>query len=899
MANRTRHFYEFGPYRIDPEERVLFRGQEPIPLPPKAFDTLLLLVDRSERVVLKDDLMKGVWPDTFVEESNLAQNIFTLRKALGETAQGARYIVTVPGRGYRFAAKVSETFEREDALERKDAVERGDALPVQHESPSEPTIEARKPGRAREWAVLWVLLILGGGIAAYRLRRPHRMPPATAMAPAAVTPRPRRSFAVLGLKNLSGEPREGWLSTALAEMLTTELAAGEQMRAVPGEQVARARLDLGLADADGYAPETLARIRSNLGSDVVVLGSYTALGETSNRRLRVDLRLQDAVTGETMTQVATTGSEVQLFELVAQAGAHLREKLGLEAVSTAQAASVRASLPASPEAARLYAEGLEKLRVFDALAARDLLLRAIAVESSHPMPHSALAAAWSVLGYDQKAKQEAGLASKLAGSLSRQDRLFVEGQYWETSKQWDKAVDVYKTLFAFFPDNLDYGLRLAEAQDWAGKSKDIEETLRALRTLPPPLGEDPRIDWMEASVVSTSDYSKALAAADRAIKKGSALGERLLVAHARGAQCAKLLNAGRTSEAIAACQDAKQTYEAMGDRNGVGKELNDLAVVHYQHGDLSAAKRVWQEALANFREIGNDQAVVAVLMNIASMLFLEGDLAKARESYEQVLPKCRQVGDKDIEGRTLMNLGEVLTDEGNLAAAKLRFQEALAISRPTNDKSVTANALTGLGDALLREGDLAAARKAYGESLALRDEIGEKASGAETRVALAELAIVEGHAADAAKAAREAMKTFHDESQPDDELISDAVLAKALLVEGKIDDAQAIIDNASALSAKCQNRGVSLKFAIVAARVKAASGKLAQAQSNLDATLKEATETGFVTYQLEARLALGTLEMKSGDPSAGREHLRELGRSAGSRGFGAIAREALAAASAP
>lgn len=116
MAKESKHLYEFGPFRIDPEQRILFRGQEPVPLPPKAFETLLILVDRSERVVLKDDLMKSLWPDTFVEEANLSQNIFVLRKALGETAQDARYIVTVPGRGYRFAQKVKQRAEGEDAL---------------------------------------------------------------------------------------------------------------------------------------------------------------------------------------------------------------------------------------------------------------------------------------------------------------------------------------------------------------------------------------------------------------------------------------------------------------------------------------------------------------------------------------------------------------------------------------------------------------------------------------------------------------------------------------------------------------------------------------------------------------------------------------------------------------
>jgi Tol biopolymer transport system component/DNA-binding winged helix-turn-helix (wHTH) protein len=101
-----KHLLEFGLFRVDPEERVLLRGNEPIPLSPKAFDLLLLLMERSGQVVLKDDLMRLLWPDTFVEESNLGQHVFQLRKALGERAQGSSYIVTVPGRGYRFAQSV-------------------------------------------------------------------------------------------------------------------------------------------------------------------------------------------------------------------------------------------------------------------------------------------------------------------------------------------------------------------------------------------------------------------------------------------------------------------------------------------------------------------------------------------------------------------------------------------------------------------------------------------------------------------------------------------------------------------------------------------------------------------------------------------------------------------------
>jgi DNA-binding winged helix-turn-helix (wHTH) protein/Tol biopolymer transport system component len=106
MTSDPRVVYEFGPFRMDPDKQVLLRENQPIPVTPKAFETLLALVRRSREVVTKEELLKEIWPDSFVEESNLSQNIFMLRKALGDTAENRQYIVTLPGRGYRFAAPV-------------------------------------------------------------------------------------------------------------------------------------------------------------------------------------------------------------------------------------------------------------------------------------------------------------------------------------------------------------------------------------------------------------------------------------------------------------------------------------------------------------------------------------------------------------------------------------------------------------------------------------------------------------------------------------------------------------------------------------------------------------------------------------------------------------------------
>jgi predicted ATPase/DNA-binding winged helix-turn-helix (wHTH) protein len=98
--------YEFGPFCLDSERELLFRYGEAVPIAPKAIQTLLVLIRRNKQLVTKEELMQAVWPDAFVEETNLSRNIFLLRKALGESAQEHRYIVTVSGRGYRFAHDV-------------------------------------------------------------------------------------------------------------------------------------------------------------------------------------------------------------------------------------------------------------------------------------------------------------------------------------------------------------------------------------------------------------------------------------------------------------------------------------------------------------------------------------------------------------------------------------------------------------------------------------------------------------------------------------------------------------------------------------------------------------------------------------------------------------------------
>src|SRR5262245_6953107 len=112
MSALVKYFYEFGPFQLEPQERLLLRDAGAVPLPPKVFDALLLFVSRSGQVLSKDELLSRLWPGAIVEESNLTQSVYALRKALGDRPDGHPYIETLPRRGYRFVAEVNESARR-------------------------------------------------------------------------------------------------------------------------------------------------------------------------------------------------------------------------------------------------------------------------------------------------------------------------------------------------------------------------------------------------------------------------------------------------------------------------------------------------------------------------------------------------------------------------------------------------------------------------------------------------------------------------------------------------------------------------------------------------------------------------------------------------------------------
>ncbi len=230
--------YQFGRFRLDTAERVLYRDSEPVPLTPKALEILLLLVTKHGHLIEKEELLKTLWPDTFVEEGNLTQQIFHVRKALSDGLDGKHYIDTVPRRGYRFIAPVQEEPSTPEIL------------PVRRRWP-----------RVLVWAAGVLALAAAGGV----LYRFLSAPP------------PVRSLAVLPLKPLNGGEYQQHLEFGIADTIISKVSQIGSLTVRPAGAVRR------------YAGKERDSLRAakELRVDAVLDGTVQRAGE----RLRVSFNL--------------------------------------------------------------------------------------------------------------------------------------------------------------------------------------------------------------------------------------------------------------------------------------------------------------------------------------------------------------------------------------------------------------------------------------------------------------------------------------------------------------------------------------------------------------------------------------------------------------------------------
>jgi DNA-binding winged helix-turn-helix (wHTH) protein/TolB-like protein/Tfp pilus assembly protein PilF len=370
MALRAIEGYEFGPYRIDSSERLLWRGDELVPLPPKVADTLLALVQNAGRMVDKGDLMKAVWPDTFVEDGALTRNISLLRKTLGDPGDEAAYIETFPKRGYRFVAPVRSVGEPVG----EPAVGLETVQPTERKGPDHDTPTARQLPASRsraKWLILAGILLLGGiaALARYTVWNPrvHPVPPVTAAA---------NVLAVMPFRNLGSDTSKDYVADGMTHALTTLLIKLPGLRVFPLE--------------GGGKKGEAARGASWLLSGTILL---------DGGRIRVDATLQDG--NGAYRWAETYERDVQnSVDLVSEVAEAIAGEIQVN-ITAEDRSRLRPQRPPNPKALDAYMRGryIWNSRTEEGLRqAVQYFQQAIAADPTYALAYTGLADSYSLLG---------------------------------------------------------------------------------------------------------------------------------------------------------------------------------------------------------------------------------------------------------------------------------------------------------------------------------------------------------------------------------------------------------------------------------------------------------------------------------------------------------------------
>jgi len=708
---------------------------------------------------------------------------------------------------------------------------------------------------------LLIAVAAGTGLLVSRRRASSRTTAAVVQAA------PRPSVAVIGFRNLSERPADGWLATAIGEMLTTELGEDGQLRVLPAERVSRVRGEVDQTSGAAISEDDVAAIRTALMSDYAVLGTLTVIDGSAPRALRVDVRMHRS--GREPISVSGTGDEGQLFALVANLGRELRLQLGLREAPVDTTRSARAAFPQTLEATKLYAEGTARLRLLDAVKARELLEPAASREPDNPMIQSALASTWAALGYDGRAVAAAQKAFDSSGGLNREERLNVEGRLYEAQRKWPMAVEVYRTLWGFFSDNIEYGLRLSAAQTGAGDAKETLKTIEAMRRLGEPHRLDPRIDLEEAQAATAlGDFPRESAAIQQALQRADRSGSRLLVARARLLEGRSYFNRGQSAAAQQSLDMAHQVFIAVGDRAGAASALNALGVVLGDNLDDTRPRRMLEQSLAISEEIGDRRGMAAALNNLGILLKDHRRYDEARRAHERALTLRREIADQNGIATSLGNIGVVLLEEDRLAEAAKYYRESLDTMRALGDRRGEVRALHNLAIVDRQLGNLAAARASYESSLATRAQIGDKRGGVMGRVELGMVLLAQGEIDLARKNEEEALTIAREIPLKNGEAMAIYQLGEIALASGDLAAARRLHEQALAMRRELNETRTVIESRIALAELAIEEGRIADAERDAVALEKELGRESDRALRIALKALLARARLAAGDVQA-------------------------------
>ncbi|HJQ70138.1 MAG TPA: winged helix-turn-helix domain-containing protein [Blastocatellia bacterium] len=508
MTLETNDFYEFDSFRLDPRERVLLRHGEMVQLTPKAFETLLVLIESSNRVLEKEELMKRIWPDTFVEEANLAVNISLLRKALGERPGGGQYIETVPRRGYRFVASVRrgwdeppEVIVRERTVARVVIEEDGDDgagydahfIPIESGKSTAPIDVRPTEGAAAALSPLREQRALTGQTARpsiFDSIKRHRLAAALALAGVAVAAAavyfflfnagpdsngPRR-LAVLPFRNIRLESDIDFLGFSLADAVITRLGYVSSLIVRPSSYVDKYRN----REIDPRA------VAEELNVDTLLVGSFQKEGDD----LRITAQLIDIATEKMLWRDTIDLKFERLMTVQDRVSQQIIKELELSLSST-ESERLNRNAPQNAKAYEFFLRGVNLYSTNDFEQAVAMLQRSVEIDPSYDEAWAHLGRAYTANasfqfgGREHISKAQEAHARALALNPDQMEaRIFMANLLTDTNRV-EQAMPLLREALATNPNNAEAHWELGYAYRYAGMLKESIEEGELARRIDP------------------------------------------------------------------------------------------------------------------------------------------------------------------------------------------------------------------------------------------------------------------------------------------------------------------------------------------------------------------------------------------------------------------------------
>ncbi len=688
----------------------------------------------------------------------------------------------------------------------------------------------------RWWLAGGAAAVLVLALVAYLGLRPnHAKPAAKEQAAAAV---PALSLAILPFRNSSGDEKDDWIGSIVAETLSTDIGQSAHLRTVPSDRLRQVFSDLRIGPQTAIDPDTLRRVAEFSNADIVVSGQYARFGDeiVINATIR-NLKRDQSV------PIKAQALPKDLPAAIDRLAEAVRQNLSLspDVMKELKAQSFKPS-SASIDALRDYNQGLALMRAGKNLDALKRFQSATTEDPQFALAHSRLAEVQTELGFVSDAEQ----SSRSAVDLSRSENLPLPEQYLISAsharimKNNKDAIDAYENLSKSWPGDVDVQYSLGTLYMSTGdytKARDIFEKI---------LAADPRnikALWEMGLVENTLGNPQA---ALDSLSKGYNLAtqvdnqeQKALILLSTGISY-RLLN--KPDEALRNYKESIAINEKIGQKRGVAAALDELANLQQMSGETDAALASYTKALALLREIGMKEETGDTLLDMGVAYQNRGDYDQALARYKEALQIQREIADQGGEALCLTNIGAVYLSKGDMDNSFTNYQQALQLREKLGVPGDIAQTLEGLGEAYTHTGQYDLALKSLLRALDLARKVGDDRSVALVSHQIGLVFEHQGRLGAAVKSMQDGVKAFRDQGESGAAMASfQNDLGGALAQAGRGSEATQPLDEAQAIAHGLKNDALTASILNTRGDVAFYKGDLKGAEPLYQSALRLAT----------------------------------------------------------